>query len=353
MSVLLLLAAACGEPRAAPVPLPPLLDAARSGEVATLRALLDRGEGAEARDGNGRTALHWAAIGGSEQALELLLARGADVDARAQLGMTPLHWAALAGKAGAADLLLRRGADVRSQNVYGMTPLHEAGTPEVARVLLTRGAKVADADRRGMTPLHMARTGRVARVLLDAGADPFARAANGRRPMDMAAAGEREPGRIMVYAARASARLRGDRGAMALELRNVSDRAEGPIVIDAESPGCDVELSPPRLARLDPGQIFPVILGFVRRPGPPAGEHPLRLTVTSAGKPAVALELRVDTSPGETPEDRGLVRVGGATLRRAPSRLQLLAFAAVPLLLSALWLLGRRRPPPPASSPGG
>jgi hypothetical protein len=37
------------------------------------------------------------------------------------------------------------------------------------------------------------------------------------------------------------------------------------------------------------------------------------------------------------------VRIGKATLRRAPSRLQYLAFAAVPALLAGLWLLRRSR----------
>jgi len=352
VSVLLpLLLAACGGRQPAADPLPPLLEAARAGRADAVRTLLDGGGRADERDGHGRTALHWAAIGGSSGAVALLLDRGADVDARAQLDMTPLHWAALAGQADAADLLLRRGADVRARNAYGMTPLHEAGSPEVARVLLARGGKVDDRDWRGMAPLHLARTGRVARVLLEAGADPFARAANGRRPMDLAAAGEREPGGLILYAIRASARLRGEHGAVALEIRNASARAEGPIEIAGESPACDVAVSPAHLPRLDPGQAFPVVLGLTRRQGLPDGEHPLRLSLSAGGKPAVALEMRLDTRRAETPEDRGMVRVGGATVRAASSRLAALAFAAVPLLLSALWLLARRRRR--AAAPGG
>jgi len=354
VSVALLLVAGCGGAGRPPDPdphLPPLLDAARRGDLRAIRERLDSGGSVEERDDHGRTALHWAAIGGSREAGSLLLDRGADVAAPAQLKMTPLHWAALAGQAEVADLLLRRGAEVLARNAYGMTPLHEAGGPEVARVLLDRGARVADRDDRGMTPLHLARNGKVARVLLEAGADPFARSASGRRPMDMAAAWDGEKARVAIYAVRAPVRLRGEMAAVALELRNLSSSPTGPLAVSAESPACEVAAAPARLPRLDPGQAFPVLLSLARRPGVVSGEHPLRLRVAEAGSRPLELELRVDAAPGETPEDRGLVRVGGATLRPGSSRLWLLAFAAVPLLLSALWLLARRRRPP-ASGPG-
>jgi hypothetical protein len=294
-------------------------------------------------DGQGRRALHWAAIGGSAKAVGLLLDRGADVDARARFGMTPLHWAALAGRADAADLLVRRGADVRAANAWGMTPLHEAATAEVARVLLARGAPVGDRDLRGMTPLHVARSANVAKVLLGAGADVFARAIDGRRPIDMASAGETERGGIVLYAARGTARLRGERSALDVEIRNVSERAAGPLRIAGESAASEVESSPRELVRLDPGELASFRLELVRTPGVAEDEHPLLLTVTSAGRPVTRLELRMDTRRGETPEDRGMVRIGQATLRPAPSRLQYLAFAAVPLILAGLYLLGRRR----------
>ena len=47
------------------------------------------------RDGQGITALHWAAINNHVLACKLLLERGADVDARGgDLDATPLQWAA-------------------------------------------------------------------------------------------------------------------------------------------------------------------------------------------------------------------------------------------------------------------
>jgi len=344
LSFLLLLATtACARERPPAASLPPLLDAARRADAAALRSLLARGGAVDERDRQGRTALHWAATAGSAEAARLLLERGADVDARSGPSMTPLHWAAAKGRAELADLLLRHGADPRARNAYGMTPLHEASTAEVARVLIARGAPVGDRDERGMTPLHLARTGKVAKVLLEAGADPFARAADGRRPMDMATGADWERDGLVVYAGRASARLRGERAALLVELRNVSEEEAGPLALVGESPACEVQVSPPTISRLDPGQLLAFQLGLARRPGAAEGEHPLSLELSAAGRPVARIEMRVDTTRAETPADRGMVRIGKATLRRAPSRLQYLAFAAVPVLLAGLWLLRRKR----------
>ena len=51
---------------------------------------------------------------------------GADVDARNQDGYTPLHWAAMDGHVETAALLLDRGADVDARDERGATPLHYA-----------------------------------------------------------------------------------------------------------------------------------------------------------------------------------------------------------------------------------
>lgn len=338
----LLLATACGRDARPPPQLPPVLEAARAGDVRGLRALLDAGASPEEPDAHGRRALHWAAIGGSAEAGELLLDRGADPDAEAQHGMTPLHWAALAGRARAVELLLRRGADPRAANAYGMTPLHEAATPEVARLLLARGAALDARDQRGMTPLHLARNGKVAKVLLADGADVFARAADGRRPLDMATAGDWERHGVVLYAARSSVRLRGERAALTLELRNVSALESGQVEIQAASPAAEVSVPPP-LPRLRPAQLAAFRLGLARRPGAAEGEHPLVVTVTSGGQRIAHVELRLDTTRGETPQDRGMVRIGKATLRGRPSPLQYAAFVAPPLILAAAWLALRRR----------
>ena len=120
-----------------PVVLPPLLGAAMGGDAGALTALLadpaQRAAVGTARDGSGRTALHFAANGACVRAL---CACGADVGARDTLGGTPLHAATERQCAGAVRELLAAAegsaADacnarcVNAQNMLGDTALHIA-----------------------------------------------------------------------------------------------------------------------------------------------------------------------------------------------------------------------------------
>ncbi|GLH15734.1 Uncharacterized protein GBIM_20180, partial [Gryllus bimaculatus] len=67
-------------------------------------------EAEEARDADGRSALHRAAVAGRAGAAAALLAAGADARARDALGATPLLLAAYWGHAHVAECLLRAGA---------------------------------------------------------------------------------------------------------------------------------------------------------------------------------------------------------------------------------------------------
>ncbi|MCE2541662.1 MAG: ankyrin repeat domain-containing protein, partial [Acidobacteria bacterium] len=76
-----------------------LIQAVKNGDAPAVRALLERGAGVDARQGDGATALHWAAHLNDLEAADLLIRAGADVDATNDLGVTPLWVATTAGGA--------------------------------------------------------------------------------------------------------------------------------------------------------------------------------------------------------------------------------------------------------------
>ena len=80
-----------------------------------------------AKDSNGRTALHAAAEGGkgnNKNIAEVLLAHDAEVNAKDRFGETPLHIAAHHASAEVAEVLLAHNADVNAKDNNGHTPLH-------------------------------------------------------------------------------------------------------------------------------------------------------------------------------------------------------------------------------------
>ena len=92
--------------------------------------------------------------------VKLWIATGGDVNAKDENGVTPLHWAAVASAPGrVAQLLLENGAKIVADG-YGYTPLHFAmparNAPSFAKVLIDYGADVNAKSNRGYTPLHLA-----------------------------------------------------------------------------------------------------------------------------------------------------------------------------------------------------
>lgn len=157
-------------------------DAATSGDVEQVRSLLAQGADVNDAQGDGMTALHWAAERGDVRLAELVLSAGADLEAGTRIGAyTPLHIASKGAHMAVVERLLEAGADANARTTNsGSTPLHLAaaalGGELVVAALLDSGA---DADARetsaGQTPLMFAaaanRAGSV-RELLARGADP-------------------------------------------------------------------------------------------------------------------------------------------------------------------------------------
>jgi uncharacterized protein len=153
-------------------------DAAMGGDRAAVRALVTGGEDVNAAQGDGMTALHWAARHGDVDLIKMLLAAGANVKATTRLAnYTPLLMAAELGSAGAIDALIAAGADPKGTTESGVSPLmlaSAAGHADAVKTLISRGADVDAAEpKRGTTALMFAaanqRTDAI-RALLEAGA---------------------------------------------------------------------------------------------------------------------------------------------------------------------------------------
>ena len=87
-----------------------LLTAVQAGDTETVVDLLDGGFPIDTKDDEGRSLLHWAAMGGHITTMRLLIRRGCDVDSVDGSGLTPLHWAAAMGQTKAVRELIRKGA---------------------------------------------------------------------------------------------------------------------------------------------------------------------------------------------------------------------------------------------------
>src|SRR5688572_32176441 len=73
----------------------PIADAAQNKDLATVRKLIKEGGDVNGAQGDGMTALHYAALSGDAELAQMLLYAGANVGAKTRIGgYTPLHRAA-------------------------------------------------------------------------------------------------------------------------------------------------------------------------------------------------------------------------------------------------------------------
>ena len=140
----------------------PVADAAMRGEVEAVRALLKQGADVNAAQGDGMTALHWAAESGNVEIVAMLIFAGANLEGVTRLGdYTPLHLASKAGQGPAAETLLEAGADANAITSTGAArPLHfaaAAGSARTVTALLDHGAEIdAKESQWEQTPLMFA-----------------------------------------------------------------------------------------------------------------------------------------------------------------------------------------------------
>jgi ankyrin repeat protein len=165
---------------------PDLTPAIVAGSVGAIKMLLAHGADPNARLkdkivkrqynpgdprlGEGATPFMRAARGGDVAVMRLLLQAGADPALVQKNGNTPIHLAASISLAGnnpdhgiengalaAMDLCLEAGADINAVNAVGDTAVHVAlGSPAILRYLAEHGAKLDVKNKQGRTPLEAA-----------------------------------------------------------------------------------------------------------------------------------------------------------------------------------------------------
>jgi uncharacterized protein len=206
-----------------------LVEAVKNKDQESVRSLLEQHVDVNAPEGDGATALEWAAHWDDLDTADLLIRAGANVNAANDYGATPLMLAcdngspamaerllkaganpnvakstgetalmscARTGNLGAVKLLLDHGAEVNAREpLRGQTALVWAigrKRREVVKLLIEHKADVRARTKEGFTPLYFAaEQGDVesARILLAAGADVNAAASNGMTPLVAASAG--------------------------------------------------------------------------------------------------------------------------------------------------------------------
>jgi ankyrin repeat protein len=139
-----------------------IADAEMRGDTSLVRSLIKQGADVNAAQGDGMTALHWAANHGDVEQTRMLIYAGARLEAATRNGnYTPLHFAAQGGKVAVIKALLQAGANPKAATTSGgATPLHfaaENGNPDAVLALLEKGAPVdARETAFGQTPIMWA-----------------------------------------------------------------------------------------------------------------------------------------------------------------------------------------------------
>lgn len=151
--------------------------AATTGDLSTLRRMLEDGYPVDSMDGLGMTALHRSARSCRPAVAEVVVTHGAQLDRVTDFESTALILAVANHCLEVVNVLLDAGADIDASGARGITPLEVSagdGLVAIARVLIEQGAVLDSRNAAGWTPLMVAAQRghpQVLELLLRAGAN--------------------------------------------------------------------------------------------------------------------------------------------------------------------------------------
>jgi hypothetical protein len=136
-----------------------LMHCATTGDVQTLRKLIENGANPNTSDPTGLTLLMAASYSGKAQILELLLNAGVPIDVKDSSGYTALMFSCNAGQLSCARFLIEKGANVNEVDNDGSTPImfcSQHGYNEIVRLLLNKGANPGVKGNHGLSAIGFA-----------------------------------------------------------------------------------------------------------------------------------------------------------------------------------------------------
>jgi hypothetical protein len=147
-----------------------LLAAARKGDAAVVKSLLDKGADVNAKSPYGSTPLFFACDRGHVEVAKLLIERGADVNVKDTFyGATALTWASMKGRVDMIKLLLDKGASGVDEVLMGGI---QSGKPELVKLALSTGKVSAASMTSALSTATRMKKDDIVAMLKDAGAKP-------------------------------------------------------------------------------------------------------------------------------------------------------------------------------------
>ncbi len=172
------------------------LKSAASGDLTTVKRLIESGVNPSIVDDFSRNALHFAASNNKAKMVEYLLGlkiEGMSIDSQDTKGNTALHFASAKTSNETINILMRHRPDLTQVNLDGRTAAHIAGAVDNSNLVLhfiRYGADVNQADTATQsTLLHFACAAgnkTAARIMWIIGGDLTAKDKNGRTPAELA-----------------------------------------------------------------------------------------------------------------------------------------------------------------------